>query len=479
MALAVTTKRGTLSDQELQLAVCMNRGKSQGVLAHPRVAIQVGNSMSLGVGLLGLGTVGIGVAEILLSPEGRQPLVRQLQLQKVGVRSLEKPRAVQLPPGCLTTNLDAVVDDPEVEVVVEMLGGLEPARRLILRAIAAGKPVVTANKAVIARHGAEINSAAAQAGVYVLMEAAVGGGIPIIEPLKQSLGANRIQRVIGIINGTTNYILTRMGSEGAAFADVLADAQALGYAEADPTADVEGHDAADKITIMAGLAYGGLVQRQQVPTEGINHLKATDLAYGDQLGYTLKLLATADRLGQDGDGSQMLDVHVHPTLVPKDHPLAGVKGVNNAVLVEGEPVGQVMFYGPGAGSGPTASAVVADMLNIAAIREVAHGDHAALDPLLAAVSWQQCRLKESHLTNHSHYIRLKVQDHPGVIGQIGSCFGVEGVSIRTIIQVNSSPGEAEVVVVTQQVQEARFRRSLAGLDQLDSVLSIACCLRTL
>ena len=435
--------------------------------------------MNLGVGLLGLGTVGTGVAEILLNPEGRQPLVRQLQLRKIGVRNLKKPRAVPLPTGCLTDQLEAVVEDPTVDVVVEMLGGLEPARRLILRAIGMGKPVVTANKAVIAHHGVEINAAAAQAGVYVLMEAAVGGGIPIIEPLKQSLGANRIQRIIGIINGTTNYILTRMASEGAAFAHVLADAQALGYAEADPTADVDGHDAADKITIMAGLAYGGLVQRQQVPTEGIRHLQATDLAYADQLGYTLKLLATAARLEQATDGTQLLDVHVHPTLVPKDHPIAGVKGVNNAVLVEGEPVGQVMFYGPGAGSGPTASAVVADMLNVAAIREVAHGSHAGLDPLLAAVSWQQCRLADARLTHHSNYVRLKVQDHPGVIGQIGACFGVEGVSIRSIIQVHSSPEGAEVVVVTQKVQEARFRRSLAALDQLDSVISIACCLRTL
>ena len=435
--------------------------------------------MSLGVGLLGLGTVGTGVAEILLNPEGRQPLVRQLQLRKIGVRNREKPRAVPLPPGCLTDQLEAVVEDPAVDVVVEMLGGLEPARRLVLRAIALGKPVVTANKAVIAHHGVEINAAAAQAGVYVLMEAAVGGGIPIIEPLKQSLGANRIQRIVGVINGTTNYILTRMASEGAAFADVLADAQALGYAEADPTADVDGHDAADKITIMAGLAYGGLVERRQVTTEGIRHLQATDLAYADQLGYSLKLLATAARTEQDRDGAQMLDVHVHPTLVPKDHPIAGVKGVNNAVLVEGDPVGQVMFYGPGAGSGPTASAVVADMLNIAAIREVAHGSRAGLDPLLAAVSWRQCRLADAQFTSHSNYVRLTVQDHAGVIGQIGACFGAEGVSIRSIIQVNSSPPDAEVVVVTQQVQEDRFRRSLAALEQLDSVIAVACCLRTL
>ena len=239
--------------------------------------------MSLGVGLLGLGTVGTGVAGILLNPEGRQPLVRQLQLRKIGVRNLKKPRAVPLPPSCLTDQLEAVVDDPAVDVVVEMLGGLEPARRLILRAIGMGKPVVTANKAVIAHHGVEINGAAAQAGVYVLMEAAVGGGIPSSSPSSNPWEPIGFSGITGIINGTTNYILTRMAGEGAAFADVLADAQALGYAEADPTADVDGHDAADKIAIMAGLAYGGLVQRQQVPTEGIRHLQATDLAYADQL----------------------------------------------------------------------------------------------------------------------------------------------------------------------------------------------------
>ena len=435
--------------------------------------------MSLGVGLLGLGTVGRGVAEILLSPEGRQPLVGQIEIRRVGVRRLKKDRGMVLPGGCLTDELEAVVDDPSVDVVVEMLGGLEPARGLILRAISQGKSVVTANKAVIAHHGVEINGAACRAGVYVLMEAAVGGGIPIIEPLKQSLGGNRIQKIMGIINGTTNYILSRMSSEGESFADVLAAAQALGYAEADPTADVAGHDAADKITIMAGLAYGGLVHRHQVATEGIVDVESRDLSYAERLGYTLKLLATAARLGKDREGKQMLDVHVYPTLVPKDHPLAGVRGVNNAVVVEGEPVGQVMFYGPGAGSGPTASAVVADILNIAAIREVGEGEGAGLDPLLAAVSWQECRLADSRLARHSNYVRLKVKDHPGVIGQIGSCFGEEGVSIRSIVQMSSSQEEAEVVVVTQKGEECRFRRSLASLDQLDSVMSIACCLRTL
>jgi hypothetical protein len=225
------------------------------------------HGMTIGIGLLGLGTVGAGVAGILATPEGRHPLVAELALKRVAVRDLARPRPLDLDPALLTTDAEAVVDDPAVDLVVEVMGGLEPARSLILRSIAAGKPVVTANKAVIARYGDEIAAAAAAQGVYVLIEAAVGGGIPIIEPLKQSLGSNRIQRVSGIINGTTNYILSRMAAEGAAYGDVLADAQRLGYAEADPAADVEGGDAADKIAILAGLAYGGAIERAQIPTE--------------------------------------------------------------------------------------------------------------------------------------------------------------------------------------------------------------------
>ena len=318
--------------------------------------------MAIGVGLLGLGTVGAGVAAILMGPGGRHPLVGELALRKVAVRDPARARPLDLDPQLLTTSPEDVIDDPAVEIVVEVMGGLEPARSLILRAIAAGKPVVTANKAVIARHGEEIAAAAAERGVYVLIEAAVGGGIPIIEPLKQSLGGNRIQRVSGIINGTTNYILSRMADEGAAYAEVLADAQRLGYAEADPAADVQGGDAADKIAILAGLAYGGPVPRAGIATEGIDRLDARDVAYAAQLGFVVKLVATAERLG-DGLGAPgeaiPLDVRVHPTLLPKSHPLAGVHGVNNAILVEGDPVGRVMFYGPGAGAGPTALVVEA------------------------------------------------------------------------------------------------------------------------
>ena len=451
--------------------------------------------MTIGIGLLGLGTVGAGVAGILASPSGRHPLVGELELRRVAVRDLNRPRALELPAELLCTDANAVVDDPAVDIVVEVMGGLEPARSLILRAIAAGKPVVTANKAVIARYGQEIAAAAAAKGVYVLIEAAVGGGIPIIEPLKQSLGANRIQRVSGIINGTTNYILSRMAAEGAAYAEVLADAQRLGYAEADPAADVQGGDAADKIAILSGLAYGGPIERAAIPTEGIDRLDARDVAYAAQLGYVVKLLAVAQHLGaanQEGSDCQLLDVRVHPTLLPKQHPLAGVHGVNNAILVEGDPVGQVMFYGPGAGAGPTASAVVADILNIAGIQHVSGNQRQApLDPLLAANSWRTCRLVDSSLTSHRNYVRLQTSDQPGVIGKIGTCFGEAGVSIQSIMQFEQAggalgaglqglaPADAEIVVITHEVSEARFRAALTDIAALEEVAAVAACLRTL
>jgi homoserine dehydrogenase len=444
--------------------------------------------MAIGVGLLGLGTVGAGVAAILLGPEGRHPLVAELELQRVAVRDPARARPLALDPALLTSNAEAVVDDPAVEIVVELIGGLEPARSLILRAIAAGKPVVTANKAVIARYGEEIAAAAAEQGVYVLIEAAVGGGIPIIEPLKQSLGGNRIQRVSGIINGTTNYILSRMADEGAAYVDVLADAQRLGYAEADPAADVQGGDAADKIAILAGLAYGGAVPRSAIATEGIDRLQARDVAYAAQLGFVVKLVATAERLGdgvEEPGAAIPLDVRVHPTLLPKHHPLAGVHGVNNAILVEGDPVGQVMFYGPGAGAGPTASAVVADILNIAGIRRATGNQAGApLDPLLAASSWRRCRLVDGSTSRHRNYVRLQTRDQAGVIGRIGTCFGDAGVSIQSIVQFEGQgdgieAGGAEIVVITHEVEEARFRAALAAIEALTEVEAVAACLRTL
>jgi len=434
--------------------------------------------MTIGIGLLGLGTVGAGVADILSTPEGRHPLVRDLELRRVAVRDPARLRPIALAAELFCTDPMEVVLDPAVDIVVEVIGGLEPARSLILAAIAAGKSVVTANKAVIARHGEEIAAAAAARGVYVLIEAAVGGGIPIIEPLKQSLGGNRLVRVSGIVNGTTNYILSRMAAEGAAYGAVLADAQALGYAEADPAADVEGGDAADKIAILAGLAFGGGVERAAIATEGISSLESRDVDYAAQLGFCVKLLAVAESLGTDADGTQQLDVRVHPTLIPKAHPLAGVHDVNNAILVEGDPIGRVMFYGPGAGAGPTASAVVADILNIAGIRQVG-GPGAGLDPLLAAGPWRRCRLVDGALSRHRNYLRLQTSDQAGVIGAIGGCFGAEEVSIQSIVQLETSAGHAEIVVITHAVPEARFRAALAKISALAEVKRVAACLRAL
>jgi len=429
----------------------------------------------IGIGLLGLGTVGAGVAAILNTPEGRHPLIGDLQIAKVAVRDLQRPRPVELDPSLLTTDPQEVVDDPNVQVVVEVMGGIEPARTLIMRAIAAGKSVVTANKAVIARHGEEIAAAAAAAGVYVLIEAAVGGGIPIIEPLKQSLGGNRIQRVSGIINGTTNYILTRMAQEGADYHAVLKDAQDLGYAEADPAADVDGLDAADKIAILSGLAFGGPIDRSGIPTAGISNLQSRDVDYATQLDYGVKLLAVAERVDQAGDNSSTslpLAVSVQPTLVPSDHPLAGVNGVNNAILVEGDPIGRVMFYGPGAGAGPTASAVVADILNIAGIRQLSDSD-GKLDPLLAASSWRACHLVESGRIRQRNYVRFTTEDAPGVIGRIGSCFGDQGVSIQSIVQFDASDAGAEIVVITHEVDNGAMQSALNAITALPEVRGVA------
>jgi homoserine dehydrogenase len=428
------------------------------------------------IGLLGLGTVGTGTAEILLDPAGRHPLVREIVIQRVGVRSLDKPRAVQFPPGTIETDLEAIATDPEIDIVVELLGGLEPARSLILTAIAHGKHVVTANKAVIARYGPEIYAAANEAGVYVLLEAAVGGGIPIIKPLKQSLGANRIQSIVGIVNGTTNYILTQMTAAGADFNDVLAEAQQLGYAEADPTADVDGLDAADKIAILASLAFGGRVKREDVYCEGIRQVSAADISYADKLGFAIKLLAIAK--GSEGDESDTLQLRVHPTLVPKAHPLASINGVYNAILVEGDPLGQVMFYGPGAGAGPTASAVVADIMNIVGILK-SSGKTQALDPLLSCSHQHYCQVVPMQDIAARFYARFLCQDRSGVIGHLGTCFGDQEVSLESVVQIGFQGEFAEIVVVTHDVKEGNFRQALDDIGHLETIHSIPSVLRVL
>lgn len=430
--------------------------------------------MAFKVGLLGLGTVGTGTVELLLDVAGRHPLLQELEIYRVGVRSLSKSRAVTLPAELLTTDLEAIVTDPAVDIVVELLGGLEPARSLILLAISKGKHIVTANKAVIARYGDEIFTAANSAGVYVLLEAAVGGGIPVIQPLKQSLSVNRIHAVTGIVNGTTNYILTAMQTAGRDFADVLADAQQLGYAEADPTADVDGLDAADKIAILASLAFGGRIKLQDVYCEGIRGVSRADIAYAEKLGFVIKLLAIAKRDTPRPD--QPFSVRVHPTLVPQAHPLASVSGVYNAILVEGEPLKQVMFFGPGAGAGATASAVVSDILNIVAVLKT---QIASPHPLLACSHQGYCAIAPIESLQSRFYARFLTQDHPGVIGKLGTCFGNHGVSLESVVQAGLQGELAEIVVVTHDVQEGNFRQALEEIRTLEAVDSIPSLLRVL
>lgn len=444
--------------------------------------------MGFKVGLLGLGTVGAGVGQIVQDPQGRHPLLQEVSLYRVGVRSLDKARPLALPPEVLTTDLAAIVSDPEVDIVIEVIGGLEPARSLILDAIHHGKHVVTANKAVIARYGDEIFTAANQAGVYVMLEAAVAGGIPVIQPLKESLGANRIQAIMGILNGTTNYMLTQMQSTGRAFEEILAEAQALGYAEADPTADVDGLDAGDKIAILTSLAFGGRVKLEQVTREGIRGVTATDIAYADKLGFVIKLLAIA-KLPDDAEPAHdhappsQVEVRVHPTLVPTTHPLAGVNDVYNAILIEADPLGKVMFSGPGAGAGPTASAVVADLLNIMALLKtgmtVTNPESERVHPLLACSHSQYCQVAPISELVTRFYARLWTLDHPGVIGKLGTCFGNHGVSLESLVQTDVQSEYVEIAVVTHLVREGNFREALAEIEQLDAVHNIPSILRVL
>ena len=443
--------------------------------------MNLNNKVVVKIGILGLGTVGTGTVQILQDLVGRHHLLQAIEIQRVGVRSIDKPRSVDLDPALLTTDLNSIVTDPEIEIIVELLGGIEPARSLILTAIAHGKHIVTANKAVIARFGDEIFTAANQAGVYVMLEAAVGGGIPVIQPLKQSLGVNRIQRVTGIINGTTNYILTRMTVEGGEFADILADAQKLGYAEADPTADVDGLDAGDKIAILASLAFGGRIKRDDVECEGIRKVGAADIAYADKLNFVIKLLAIAERVA---DGS--VSVRVHPTFVPKDYPLATVNGVYNAILIEGEPLGQVMLFGPGAGAGATASAVVSDLVAIVGViqskpsrEDAIDSPNTALHPLLSCSHDLYSPMAPLSSLRSSFYVRFLCMDVPGVIGKLGTCFGSHHVSIESIVQTGFQGDRAEIVVVTHEVSESDFDSALAEIQQLDAIDSIPSIIRVL
>lgn len=416
------------------------------------------------VGLLGCGNVGGALVRILQDDAdgiARRTGLR-LEVTRVAVRNAAKQRDVKVADGVLTHDAEAVVTDPSVDVVVEVIGGIEPARGLILAALKAGKPVVTANKELLANVGAELFEAAATAGVDLLYEASVAGGIPLIRPLRESLAGERIVRVMGIVNGTTNYILTRMTEEGASYADALAEAQSLGFAERDPTADVEGFDAGAKAAIIASIAFGVKVVAGDVYREGISGVTAADIAFAKRLGYVVKLLAIAEQV--EGE----VAVRVHPAMLPETHPLAAVRESFNAVFVEGEAVGELMFYGRGAGGMPTASAVLGDLIDAA--HNLRAGGSGRTAPLAIAT------IRPIDEISSQFYLDVTVDDRPGVLAAVAAVFGEHQVSIRSMEQVGLG-AEARLVFITHSARERDMQATITGLRQLDAVERIGSFLR--
>ncbi len=430
------------------------------------------------IGIIGLGTVGEGIYKILKSEMDTHPILKEIEIVKIAVKNLAKKRTIDYEKDLLTDNINSLINDPDIDVIVEVMGGINETKEIILKSLNAGKSVVTANKAVMARYGEEIQKTAARNKVYILYEAAVCGGIPIIEPLKRSLKGNQIKKMTGIINGTTNFILSKMSSEKAAYKDTLKLSQELGYAELDPTADVEGHDAADKIAILSELAFGGIVTRNEIDTEGINFIDLKDIEYANKLGFEIKLLAVSERKNNRTISDSLpLNVWVGPTLIPKTHPLASIEGVNNAILVEGDPVGEIMLYGPGAGSGPTASSVVSDILNLKEIsiqrRFNNNLEDLQIDPLLSFKFWRKCHIIKPAQIRKKIYLRIICKDTPGVIGKIGNIFGDNGVSIESIVQLDTRGNEAEIVVITHEVEQGNIEASRNKLSSLSEVNIIA------
>jgi homoserine dehydrogenase len=417
------------------------------------------------VGLLGCGNVGAALVSQIQNGvdaiEARTGL--RLEVARVAVRNLYRERPVDLAEGVLTHDAAAVVADPGIDVVVEAIGGIEPARTLVLDALKAGKPVVTANKELLANVGSELFAAADAAGVDLLFEAAVGGGIPLIRPLRESLAGERVRRVMGIVNGTTNYVLTRMSEEGLSYADALAEAQGLGYAERDPTADVEGFDAGAKAAILATVAFRATVVAGDVYREGIAAITPADLTSAARLGYTVKLLAVAEQ-GDDG----RVAVRVHPAMVPNAHPLAGVRESFNAVFIEGDAVGQLMLYGRGAGGAPTATAVLGDLVDAASnLRQ------GAVTPMM---SLPRAVIRPIDEVRSEYYVHLDVSDRPGVLAAVASVFAEHDVSIRSVEQEGMGD-EARLIFITHEAPEAAVQATLQQLRHLNVVDRVAGLLR--
>ncbi len=420
------------------------------------------------LGVLGCGNVGAALVDLVgaqaAAIEERTGV--RLEVTRVAVRNLSAPRDVQLAEGVLTRDAHDVVNDPDVDVVVEVIGGIEPARELITTALRNGKPVVTANKELLANVGAELYGVADEVGVDLLFEAAVAGGIPVIRALRESLRGEPISRVMGIINGTTNFILTKMTEEGTDYAAALAEAQALGFAERDPTADVEGFDAGAKAAIIATIAFGKKVVAGDVYHEGISRVSAHDIAMATRLGYVVKLLGIAEADAATGE----IAVRVHPTMVPRTHPLASVRESFNAVFVEGEAVGSLMFYGRGAGGSPTASAVLGDVID--ASMNLANGTHGAIG------SFGRASIRPIDETSAEYLLSMDVADRPGVLHAVTGVFARHDVSIRAAEQEGLNP-DARLVFITHSAREADMQATLRELRGLDVVRSVGSLLRVI
>lgn len=415
--------------------------------------------------MLGCGVVGSQVARLLSEDSGdfAARSGAKLVLRKIAVRDLSVKRE-HVSPALITTDSDLVVSDPDIDVVIEVMGGIEPARTLLLTAIKNGKSIITANKALLAKHGAELFEAAHANGVDLYYEAAVGGAIPILRPLRESLVGDHVHRVMGIVNGTTNYILTKMDEEGSDFALALKEAQALGFAEADPTADVEGLDAAAKAAILAGLAFHTRVTSDQVTTEGITKISARDVAVAHDINHVIKLLAIAEL-----DSSGAINVRVHPTLIPRQHPLASVRNAFNAIFIEAESAGELMFYGRGAGGAPTASAVLGDLIAVA--RNIARGSAGQGES-----DYAELKFAELGSVSTRYLIRMDVNDRPGVLAAVAQIFATNKVSIETVRQ--SGRGDsAELILMTHTATEANLKSTVASLSKNEVVKSIESVLR--
>ena len=417
------------------------------------------------VALLGAGNVGSQAARILVEDNAvlEKRIGAPVELIGIAVRDTNASRHWNADPSLYTTDAESLID--AADVVIELTGGIEPARTRILRALKAGKSVVSGNKALLAKHGVELQAAADASGAQLSYEAAVAGAIPILRPLRDSLAGDRVTRVLGIMNGTTNYILDQMDTTGASFADALAEAQKLGYAEADPTADVEGHDAASKAAIVASLAFHSDFTIDDVHTEGITSITADDVAAADADGYVIKLLAICEREGADG-----ANIRVNPTLIPRQHPLAGVHGAFNAVFVEAENAGELMFYGPGAGGAPTASAVLGDFVSLA--RRLVLGG-----PGVPETSHAQLHATSLDNVISRYSVGVLVEDRLGVLANITRILTEHGISVDSLRQSTPKEGAAQIRMVTHSAKDSDLRRAIAVIDALDTVREVNSVIR--